>query len=620
MAVPASPELPTMLFVFIFIITCSTSVAQKDEFTEELLIKPLSRGYVYSHFQFTTKWNASIHDLRTFSHYNLFPKSLGEVLVRYGVQELHLSQTQGLWRHKLWGYPVHDAPPGAELWVWFKPSVKDIDGAWTDLVNAVSGLFCSSLNFLDSKSTIVPRWSFRPLGLASKSTSPFSRSVRYGALPKEIVCTENLTPWKKLLPCDSKAGLSTLFNAFHFHEANYHSLGLHVRPICADEACTQEAIELSQSLSVVTDVVSTSYTGSPNWQIRSLFGNHLVSACPIAAKSTIMVDITNNVDQSSFRLTPSPTITDTIKRGPHEHTYAVYDVRQFTQSNRVLNIEATFNQPPVLVELSPPPIHTHRFITGYGLEDGGISCLIHNTLSSNQSILYLDLLPWFTRVKFNTLEVVNNGKAVPYKVHYVPAKDRSRPHHLELSLTLWANSVTRVHFTFTRAYLKWTEYPPDANHGFYISSAVITALVPSTLEYTGPPQASSRLDSMFANQPLGASKPRFLVRIHTESLLVSLPTPDFSMPYNVICLTCTVVAIAFGSIHNLTTRRLVPYDPASKKGLLSKVKAFLQKIFKKSPTTAGQGDQPAQVNEGIQELTEDKSALGTDEKHSSQES
>jgi hypothetical protein len=27
------------------------------------------------------------------------------------------------------------------------------------------------------------------------------------------------------------------------------------------------------------------------------------------------------------------------------------------------------------------------------------------------------------------------------------------------------------------------------------------------------------------------------------------------MPYNVICLTCTVVAIAFGSIHNFTTRK-----------------------------------------------------------------
>ena len=53
-------------------------------------------------------------------HYHLFPKALGEVLHKYSVQELHLSQTQGLWRHERWGYPINSAPPGAELWVWFQ--------------------------------------------------------------------------------------------------------------------------------------------------------------------------------------------------------------------------------------------------------------------------------------------------------------------------------------------------------------------------------------------------------------------------------------------------------------------------------------------------------------------
>lgn len=47
---------------------------------------------------------------------------------------------------------------------------------------------------------------------------------------------------------------------------------------------------------------------------------------------------------------------------------------------------------------------------------------------------------------------------------------------------------------------------------------------------------------------------------------MSLPTPDFSMPYNVICLACTVVAIAFGSLHNLTTRRFVAVDPEKRRG------------------------------------------------------
>ncbi len=50
-------------------------------------------------------------------------------------------------------------------------------------------------------------------------------------------------------------------------------------------------------------------------------------------------------------------------------------------------------------------------------------------------------------------------------------------------------------------------------------------------------------------------------RIYGETLVLVLPTPDFSMPYNVICLVCTVVAISFGPVHNLATRWYAPTLP-----------------------------------------------------------
>lgn len=94
----------------------------------------------------------------------------------------------------------------------------------------------------------------------------------------------------------------------------------------------------------------------------------------------------------------------------------------------------------------------------------------------------------------------------------------------------------------------------------------------------------------------------YFVRLHTETLLVSLPTPDFSMPYNVICLACTVIAIAFGSIHNLTTRRFVVYDEVKHAGLLTRLRRRLAAIVsrvrwqrtKEQPLTAG--DQQQAVN------------------------
>lgn len=49
-----------------------------------------------------------------------------------------------------------------------------------------------------------PELSFRPAGIHDIEKPLNSSYLRYATLPREIVCTENLTPWKKLLPCDSQ--------------------------------------------------------------------------------------------------------------------------------------------------------------------------------------------------------------------------------------------------------------------------------------------------------------------------------------------------------------------------------------------------------------------------------
>lgn len=75
-----------------------------------------------------------------------------------------------------------------------------IDARWHSLTNTLSGLFCASLNFIDETLTTQPALSFGPDDDATKSTS----QLRFGYLPHENVCTENLTPWIKLLPCKAK--------------------------------------------------------------------------------------------------------------------------------------------------------------------------------------------------------------------------------------------------------------------------------------------------------------------------------------------------------------------------------------------------------------------------------
>ena len=79
------------------------------------------------------------------------------------------------------------------------------------MTGALSGLLCASLNFIDVSNSLNPEFSFRPTGVIS-NTHVNSSLLRYATLPREIVCTENLTPWKKLLPCDAKVRLFVILN------------------------------------------------------------------------------------------------------------------------------------------------------------------------------------------------------------------------------------------------------------------------------------------------------------------------------------------------------------------------------------------------------------------------
>lgn len=52
------------------------------------------------------------------------------------------------------------------------------------------------------------------------------------------------------------------------------------------------------------------------------------------------------------------------------------------------------------------------------------------------------------------------------------------------------------------------------------------------------------------------------------------------MPYNVICLACTAVALAFGPLHNISTKRLVLKEN-TKEGWKDKITKAIKSFFSK---------------------------------------
>lgn len=286
----------------------------------------------------------------------LFSRALSEVIIRHNIEELHVSLTAGLWRYAMWGYPVFDAAPGAEVWVWFKEDTIDVDKNWKELTNTLSGLLCASLNQMDNVNSINPHVAFMPSGIISNRLN--SSFIRYSSLPREIVCTENLTPFKKLLPCDSKLGLATLLNAGAIHNTRYHSLSIHLRPICRNKDCVSSSLELIQSVDLVYDYL---ILGSRDWSLRKLFGQGIMNSCPLAESSTIYIDLSNNIT-NTFQLAPSPDELITSTRGGSTSQFAKYIVKE-----KPMSIAATYtNKQKYLINI-PPPLHANLYKIGKDL-------------------------------------------------------------------------------------------------------------------------------------------------------------------------------------------------------------------------------------------------------------
>jgi phosphatidylinositol glycan class T len=106
------------------------------------------------------------------------------------------------------------------------------------------------MNFIDSTRTTSPVVSFEPLGDHSASDR---LHLLHGTLPGEVVCTENLTPFLKMLPCKGKAGISSLFDGHKLFDASWQSMSIDISPICPTEE-GECLIEIEQSVDMVLDI------------------------------------------------------------------------------------------------------------------------------------------------------------------------------------------------------------------------------------------------------------------------------------------------------------------------------------------------------------------------------
>ncbi|KAK9480649.1 GPI transamidase component PIG-T [Lipomyces japonicus] len=576
-------------------------------YSENLDLTPLPRNSVLATFQFDilsdpiliTGNDSFDFGLEGLLHYGLFPRSVGQIVKSTGTHELHLRFTQGWWDSELWGSLPNGGKSsggtGVEAWAWIAAqSEAEAQDRWFKLVNALSGLFCASLNFVDATKTTQNPMSFTPDSkVPLGSTSSTKLSLFHGALPRESICTENLTPFVKLLPCKGKVGLSSLLDGHRIFDAKWQSMSLDFVPVRSDTDDVR--LHMVQRVEVVLDVLralqrkikpvpdpppidqlhcDTSkpyHSGSScyplpgpevlDWKLSDLFGSQVEGSCPLVnGIESIKRNPANNYSICSYT-----TADWNVHANKNTSVFENQDKKCFglPASDRFDLSFSTSNTSSV-VKNDSPPVYVQRSMTGRGQQHGGIQIIISNPSNSQPvQVSYLETLPWFMKPYIHTLTtLLTTGTSVSQvsiendnvfnKILYRPFLERVRGTYLELTLTIPPASVLTISYDFDKSLLYLGEYPPDANRGFDVAPGILAVI--DCIDHDN--------ERIFS----------YVTR--TSSLLLALPTPDFSMPYNVIIFTSTVMALAFGTIYNILVRRFVYEEDAEDERQANRLKVF----------------------------------------------
>jgi len=277
-------------------------------------------------------------------------------------------------------------------------------------------------------------------------------NLRYGTLPREAVCTENLTPWLKLLQCRDKAGIASLLYSPSIYKGYYHSQKLKLR------SSKSLGIILDQTLTVVLQPNTVSGEGEqlhsnhgqlqPNWSIRHLFNRKLSGKClvltPEEYSLRLIKGIVDKVNKSGsdlslnsefFVLSNSP---DKLIKGQSHIEIQFLFLYEYDASNYSeeipLDVGITWKV-PLIWTCTPSPFHASRFLMGSGHERGSIalsfmSINLHKQKSGSPTdcsikAVIFQVVPWYVKVYYHSLEIFIDGSRktvseVVDKIHVIP--------------------------------------------------------------------------------------------------------------------------------------------------------------------------------------------------------
>ena len=553
-------SLPHWLVLFISFLRISGSFFEEFESIsdeEDNEIKPSSR-VLKSHWKFTQTLNMSQDDvmLGCSSSTSLFPAGPAGLILQSRrrrprvesssvsaanvINRVRVSLTRGIWRSDLWGSDrfrnvVDVAPTGMFVEIIYDgksspqetPSEFDLRESMEDAEAALTFLSCESVSRSGGSSAssyggMQGGWSGGASGVRREASysrvcpssfhaidstmvNTLSNKMICAEFPSTTLCVESIASFLSLLPCRGAAGVATMIqkNMNTFFTAPFLSLALELN---VNE--TDDTLSLTQSFFSVQ-----SYDPSLS-STKSMGYNDSFVECPATSSSSSdKSDKTHKKNQT------------------HLHPYNLVIGR------RASDIRLGVGSLLYSIRLKPSSDIKH-------LSDRiNVSSVITFEIIETLPYMFLrtpnSLLAWASKEE----EEVGEGKQslrlpvdsviFTYLDH---GKERGAPEVVKITVTfstsltsfLSSTSAIFVSTRFSSTLLHSQEYPPDTHRGFDIPSAFVSMCI-------------EHIDGCLVDV--------------SQPLVVEIPSPDFSMPYNAATLVSTVMAFTLGTFVNALARR-----------------------------------------------------------------
>ena len=364
---------------------------------------------------------------------------------------------------------------GAELWASFHDTAE-VDAGWGNLTALLGAQFCASLSRLTRSEIVVePKLAFHPWdGRVDAAAGGHPR--RHGHLPAEAVCTENITPWIKLLPCRDQAGLGVLLRSrSDIFGSNYVSFSVRARTMRVGgegKVKGEWAVELTQAITIVLDVPAPTHGaqrhgGDTGWSLSKTLGlsggGGVRGACAVASTSAVHVETHRPyaVELSDGVKLPRPVVHSGVaEAGEGPVMVKTWDLIAMGDGGETFDMRITplgdvagagagggtaeaegaggalssasgvATGKDLLLRAVKPAFYAERMVTGSGYHRGGLSIELRRsniggvdgsegggTKTDNERtsmrVRVFQVLPWYVRVFIHTLTVEFDGVPVP---------------------------------------------------------------------------------------------------------------------------------------------------------------------------------------------------------------